>query len=338
MRSAGSPPAHLLIVGSGSVGKRHARNLSEMGAAISVVDPRRDRREELGRETAVTDGFDSLEAALAVGDYHGVVIASPTAFHVDQAAIAVARDLPVLLEKPVATNLRAAQELQVAVEAARATPMLGYTWRWWPALQRVRQLVSTGSIGAVRHVRCVLSAHLADWHPWEPYQDFFMSSQELGGGALLDESHWIDLACWLFGTPDEVFARIERLSALEIDTDDNVDLWLGYRDGPRVWLHLDIHGRPHERSLTIAGERGTIRWSDAPNEVSVGTGVGDWQQEPFRGERNDMFMAVAEEFLEVVNGSKAPSCGIADGIEVMRVIEAARRSQELGRVISLVAP
>jgi predicted dehydrogenase len=68
-----------------------------------------------------------------------------------------------------------------------------------------------------------MAAHLADWHPWERYQDFFMSSKTMGGGAILDESHWLDLMLWFFGTPEKLFAKVDKISDLEIETDDNVD-------------------------------------------------------------------------------------------------------------------
>ena len=317
---------HVLVVGAGSAGQRHARNLAQLGCRISAVDPREDRLAEISREVAVDTGHRHLPEALCNIDVGAVVIASPTAFHVDQALAALDADLPVLLEKPVATDAASAQRLQAAVSTSEAPLLLVYTWRWWPALRHVRALVEDGTVGEIRHVRCTMSAHLADWHPWEPYQEFFMSSRELGGGALLDESHWIDLALWLFGMPQSVFATIDRLSDLEIDADDNVDLLLDYGPIPRVWLHLDLHGRPHERSLTISGANGTIAWSAADNAVRVGRGEADWAEEQFPGERNDMFVGVAEEFLEVIRGDRRPSCTVEDGLAVMEVIDAARHS------------
>ena len=61
-----------------------------------------------------------------------------------------------------------------------------------------------------------------------------MARRELGGGALLDESHWIDLMLWLFGMPASVSGRIDKISELEIDSDDNVDLLFAYNNGPRI--------------------------------------------------------------------------------------------------------
>lgn len=328
--------SHILIVGSGSVGRRHARNLAALGCAISCTDPRADRRAELGKETPTRGAWPDLAAALRADRFDGVVIGSPTAFHVDQAIAALEAGLPVLLEKPVSPGLADALRLERALAAPGRRLLLGYTWRWWPPLRRVRALLAEGAIGRLLNVQFTMAAHLADWHPWEPYQDFFMASRALGGGALLDESHWIDLMLWLLGTPAWVWADIGRISALDIETDDNVDILAGYAAGPRVSLHLDLYGRPHEKSIRFVGEGGTLLWTAAPNRVRLGRGMDpDWTDETFTCERNDMFADVAREFLEVVTGAQPRTCTIADGVAVMRLIEAARQSSQSGSRVRL---
>ncbi len=323
----------VLVVGAGSVGRRHARNLAALGATVSVVDPRADRRDEAAGEVPLRAAHAELDAALA--DAHdAAVIASPTSLHVPQALATLAAGLPTLVEKPLAATLADGERLAAA--AAGGPPvLLGYTWRWWPALRHLRARVHAGDVGEVRHVRCVLSAHLADWHPWERYQDFFMARADLGGGALLDESHWIDLVVWLLGVPTDVTADVARISDLEIDTDDNVDLLLRFPSGARASLHLDVHGRPHERSVTVAGADGTLRWTDAPDAVAHGTGPATWDVRRFDGERNDMFTAVVSELIDVAAGRTVPSCTVADGLAALRVVEAARTSSREGRRVVL---
>ena len=329
---------HVLIVGAGSVGRRHAKNLAAEGCRISAVDPRGDRLRQISKEMRVEGCFETIEQGLHVAarDLQGVVIGSPTAYHVPQCIQALDAGIPVLLEKPVAPDLAATQQLAAAVERCKAPLLLGYTWRWWPPLAQVRSLLTANTIGTVRHVRFVMAAHLADWHPWERYQDFFMAHAEQGGGALLDESHWIDLAVWFFGMPETVSARIERISDLDISSDDNVDMLLGYPRGLRVSLHLDLFARPHERTIRFSGEKGTILWTANPNRVAVAHDAdGTWQETNHTCERNDMFVATAREFLRVARGEVQPSCTIADGERVLRVIEAARASHTTGAVVRL---
>lgn len=329
---------HVLIVGSGSAGKRHARNLSALGCRISAVDPRQDRREEIANEVDLVNVYSSLSYALGTREsLDGVAICSPPLFHVEQGVKSLESGLPVFLEKPVSPGLESCERLVRAVRETEVPLLLGYTWRWWPPLRRVKQILEEEEIiGRVLHVRCNLAAHLADWHPWERYQDFFMASADLGGGALLDESHWTDLMLWLFGMPSGLYANIERISRLEIETDDNVDMLLKFNNGPRVVIHLDLFGRPHQKSIRFVGSEGTLVWTEAPNEIRWSSNpTGGWAREEFDCERNDMFMAAAEEYLSVLRGADPRTCTIEDGLRVIRVIEAARRSHARGKWVML---
>lgn len=326
---------HILIVGAGSIGLRHGRNLTALGARVSGLDPRPDRRAAFAEEFDAPT-FEDLETALEQHGLDGVAVCSPTRFHVEQCLPALERGLPVLLEKPVAKTLAEARTLADALARTGTPLLLGYTWRWWPPLARVRELLAQEVIGAVRLVDFTMSAHLEDWHPGEPLAEFFMSSAELGGGALLDESHWVDLLLWFFGMPDNLSARIEKISDLEITSDDNVDMMINFADGPRVNLHLDLYGRPHRKSIRFIGEGGTILWSETPNRIAVCTEAAEvWREEPFDCERNDMFMAVAAEYLAVLDGGPVKTCGIHDGLGVMTLLEAARQSHATGRRIKL---
>jgi len=181
-----------------------------------------------------------------------------------------------------------------------------------------------------------MSAHLADWHPWEAYQDFFMSSKELGGGALLDESHFVDLMLWFFGMPESVTAKIDKLSGLDIETDDNVDILVKYKGGLRVSIHLDLFGRPHEKYISVTGEGSSIQWSFEPNVIKYSNKIEqNWVKSEFNLERNDMFIEVVKEFLEVLDGKNDISCTLNEGVQVMKILEACRLSSKEDRTVNL---
>jgi len=327
----------ILVVGGGSAGTRHGANLAELGARVSIVDPRSDRREDAReRIPRLESGFESLDAAIAAAEFDAAVVATPTALHVEQSLALIGRALPLLLEKPVAPTLLDAKRLASEADAIGVPVLLGYTYRWWPPFVELRRRLGAGEIGTPRHARFLMSAHLADWHPWERYQDFFMSSAELGGGALLDESHFLDLMLWLFGMPAAITGRVERISELEISSDDNVDVLAAYASGLRVAIHLDLYGRPHERSVTVVGEEGTLQVTIAPNELRRGSTPGEWERVPYVCERNDMFVAVAHEFLELVGGTRTvPSCTTEDGLRVLECVESIRSSSATGRTVEV---
>jgi predicted dehydrogenase len=301
------------------------------------MDPRRDRVQDASAEVKLERSYtDEQSAFMDSALFDGVVIASPPKYHVSQCVTALEKNMPVLLEKPVSPTLSDALVLQDALKGKEHRLILGYSYRWWPPLQEFFRRLQQAKAGKIHHAQFVMSAHLADWHPWERYQDFFMASKDLGGGALLDESHFLDLMVWFFGMPERIFAKVEKLSSLEIETDDNVDMLALYANGLRVSMHLDLYGRPHEKYIVVEGDKGTLRWSFEPNRIQFGGDMEQkWQHSDFQYERNDMFLNTAKEFLTVLDGHNGISCSLQDGINILKIVEACRQSSRSERTVNL---
>lgn len=328
---------NLLIVGLGSVGCRHAQNFLDLGYSVLGVDPSNDKRSYALKKGWVKDAFPTIEGSLdLVADtLAGAVICSPTYFHPSQIVKCAELGLPVLSEKPIGASLEDVSEISSngAIDLDRI--LVGYTWRWWPALIKLKKVIDSGCIGKVHFAQFLISAHLADWHPWEDYREFFMSSKALGGGALLDESHWIDQMIWFFGEPESVFGRSEKVSDLEITSDDAVDALITYAHGPTVSLHLDIYGRPHQKTIQMIGSEGAVYWSEAKNQLCV-TRVNQLEEIfDFSEERNHMFIGVARDFDRLIKGESIDSCSWNDGVRVLRVVEAIRESTQMNTPVSL---
>jgi predicted dehydrogenase len=323
----------VLTLGAGSAGKRHARNFANLGCKVWAFDPRQDRITEAKEQAIIERGFTRLDEALEAGDYSGIAIASPPRFHAEHIQLARERALPVLCEKPLALAETETRALTPHLDHV----LLTYTYRWWPPVIDLRKRIEQGAIGKPLSARFLMSAHLEDWHPWERYQDFFMACASDGGGALLDESHFIDLLLWIFGRPEWVWGDVAHVSTLEIETDDCVELIAGYSNGLRANLHLDLVGRPHAREIVVTGERGTLAWSYEENALRWGREpTGNWERTSYSCERNDMFIGAAREFVAMMKGSgDRPSCTIADGAAALKIADAARQSAREGKRISL---
>jgi predicted dehydrogenase len=154
----------------------------------------------------------------------------------------------------------------------------------------------------------------------------------------LDESHFIDLMLWFFGMPERVYARVERFSDLDIETDDAVDMVAIYPNRFRVTMHLDLFGRPHEKQIVVTGEKGTLQCLFNPDSVRLGRSPEPvWDTETFTVERNHMFKAVAQEFIDMIEGRRLDlTCTITDGVKALEIVDACRESQREGREICLV--
>jgi len=328
---------HILVIGVGSVGKRHLLNLKNMNCKLSGMDPNSERLREVSTEVSLVFQFTSLEQIEKYWhEFDGVIVCSPPKFHKEQCIISAQKNIPILLEKPLTKDLEEGMELYNALNKLNGKLLLGYTYRWWRPLIEFRKKIQNGEIGKPLHAKFFMSAHLADWHPWERYQDFFMASKELGGGALLDESHFIDLMIWIFGVPESIYASVEKISNLDIETDDNVDMVIKYENGLRITIHLDLYGRPHEKYISVVGDNGTLEWSFDPNQIRYSKDIGNnWEEQNFNLERNDMFIDVAKEFIKVIDGNPINKCTIDEGIDVMHVIDACRISSDKGRAVTI---
>jgi predicted dehydrogenase len=103
----------------------------------------------------------------------------------------------------------------------------------------------------------------------------------------------------------------------------------------RVIIHLDLYGRPHEKSIRFVGEGGTLVWTAEPNKIKVSLSSEQiWEEEIFDCVRNDMFVSVAQEFINLINGDlDGLTCHLKDGLSVMKIIEIIRTSSKEGRIV-----
>lgn len=363
----------ILVIGAGSIGKRHLGNLIACGVReFTVVDPREDRRGEAAvRARAAWETLPEPERgdppcltlltsseAAARSSYDAVVIATPPSAHLEALGEAIARRIPVFCEKPLARDADdwgALRALACDAERAGIVTMVGYNYRFLPHLQRVRRLLAEGAVGTILSVRGTFSEHLREWHPWEGL-NFYMSSRALGGGALLDESHLIDLCRWLFGEIIEVSGYNATLSSLGrepgFETDDLAELVVRFASGAVGSLHMDLYGRYHQKRLEVIGEDGTLFWHfDNTDLASCGIELWKGRRERVSAdvtrrvpeqviasdgtERNAMYLEEARYFLGAIKAGRhlrddVPD--LRDGLKTLAVARAARRAAGSRRI------
>jgi predicted dehydrogenase len=328
---------HLLVIGAGSIGKRHLRNLDGLGVSrLSVVDVRPDRLEEAREAVPGVTTFADLDAALDQPDLSAAVVCSSTSTHTAVATKLVRRGLNVLMEKPLAHSGEGLDELQRELDARGLWMMVAYSLRYHPGIRLMRDLLQEGVLGRVLSVRAECGQYLPDWHPWEDYRSWYMAHEDRGGGALLDLSHEIDYLRWFFGEVDGLSALVTKVSDLEIDTDDLSELTLRFRSGVVANVHLDLLQRTYRRTFTIIGAEGTLHWDYTANRVQYFTAAsGEWTTRDYEFDKNEYFLAEVRSFLSCLRGEGRPLVDFADGRKTLEVVLAAKRSSRERRWLAL---
>jgi len=328
-----------LVVGLGSIGRRHARNWAALGLGPLAVCRQlgAPQPEALGVEARE---FDDLEAAL--DDRPDVVlVTNPTSMHVETVCTALQAGAHVLVEKPLGHTLDGVAETLDHARQGRRQLMVGYNLRFHPGLVRLRELVRQNAIGRIVSARAEVGEYLPDWHPWEDYRRGSDARRDLGGGPVLTFSHELDALCWILGAPSRVTALATHASALETDTEDVAELVLQFADGPLASVHVDFVRRPPRRCLELVGEQGILRWEYEEGRVlQYGPSTRQWRVEETdrRFERNDMYLAELRHFVRCARGElERPLVDGEQGAAVLAIALAAVRASTMGQTIDLQA-
>lgn len=320
----------IVVVGCGSIGTRHLRNLQTVkGTELVGVDSREDRRREVQDRFGIPTHA-SLARALEERA-EAVFVTTPPAAHIPLALEAVRAGCHLFVEKPLSHTLDGVDELVREVEARGLVGFVGSNWKFHPSFQKMKMLLEKGAIGRVTSARCQFGQYLPDWHPWEDYRETYSARCDLGGGILLD-SHEFDYMTWFLGPVQSLACMADRVSALEIDTEDTAAVMLRFASGAIGEMHLDYTQRAYQRNFEFFGEEGTIRWDIRERAVKLfeaGRG-GTWTifDEPTAYDLNCMYVDEASHFLACIQRRLKPMTDLKQGRVVLELILAAKRSTD----------
>jgi predicted dehydrogenase len=268
------------------------------------------------------------------------IIASPAPFHLGAAAALADQGTHLLIEKPLAASTDGVEAFLNNCVKNNVLVQVGYNLRFLETLQKFRDVLKTGCIGKVQSVRSEIGQYLPGWRPGKDYRQTVSAQRKLGGGVLLELSHELDFLRWTFGEVDWVSSWSGQLGALNIDVEDCAHLNLGFASGVVGNVCMDFLRHDTTRCCTAIAEAGTLRWDAVAGDVSLfSAGTNEWQTLlEKRPDRDASYREQIKLFLAAIpSGKVSPYAATgADGLAVLRLIEAARKSIESsGQVTSI---
>lgn len=326
----------ILVIGCGSIGKRHIRNLKVINAGeVIAFDVKTEQRLQVEREYGVKS-YDKLDEALAQKP-DVALVCTPTSLHITSAIASAKAGCHLFVEKPLSHNLEGVDELVEIVAQKNLITLVGCNMRFHPGVARIKELINKKSIGKVLCARVQAGHYLPDWHPWEDYRKGYSANKSLGGGVILDGIHEIDYISWLLGEVEEVFCFSGKFSSLEIDTEDMAEMLLRFNSGAIAEVHLDYIQRAYGRSCQLIGEEGTILWDFNEKQVKLYS-VRDKKWHVFAENNYDinrMYMDEMKYFIHCVQRKEKAMSDVVEGKKILEVTLAAKESAKYGKLMNL---
>jgi len=327
----------VLVVGCGSIGRRHVANLLRLGQQqVLLMDHAATALERASREFGLS-GVGTLEEGLAWSP-ETVIVATPTADHVQTALAAARCGCHLFIEKPLADTLEGTDALIRLAQERQLITLIGCNMRFHPGPRLVRQALNDGTLGTPLGARLEVGSFLPSWRPGTDYHTSYSAQKDQGGGCLLDGIHELDIACWLFGFPQELFAMTREGNSLRIETEELAEVVLRYPSDLVVSVHVDYVQRWRQRRCEVIAQRGTVVWESRTGQVQV-MGTDERAPRPLDYptdyESNQMYVEELRHFLRCLDGREQPCADISWAARVTRVVLAAKASAQTREPVAL---
>jgi predicted dehydrogenase len=316
----------IAILGCGSIGRRHARNLVALGQTDLVLfDPDPAAR-------AILEGVPSTCFVDTVEEVwwsrpQVVFVTSPPHLHVALSLEAARHGCHVFIEKPLSNSLDWVDELSAEIEKRGLVSIVGCNMRFHPGPSRVKALLDERTIGRVVSARIHTGSYLPEWRPGTDYRRSYSASEAMGGGAILDCIHEIDLALWYFGPGRLLAAASTPAETIGLDVEGVAEILIRHESGVLSSVHLNFVQRDYRRSCLVVGSEGTIEWdwqAGSVRRLAPGEEPCRWLL-PSDWVVNDMYVSELRHFLECVAERRATANPVGRAIEAMNLALEAKR-------------
>lgn len=325
----------IFILGAGGMGQRHAKAFAQTGRCeVYCFDENPAAVERIKAGISVAGVLTNI-GDIPKGLVTGAVIATPTNTHLDYAKWCVDNAIPFMVEKPIATSDTGWEELITLCKAGNILSGVAFPRRSSFAIRRIKEKIDQGALGELKMIRCNFSQDFRKYRP--DYQSTYYAKLSTGGGAIMDAlSHHINLACYFGGTVQSVSAFYDRLIFEGVEAEDCALINLRFRNGILASINGNQFQKPNEDFIELIGTAGNIKYERLAGKLSSNSSDSvAWQEEDVDGDWSEIVQAQACGFLDAIAGNGTLKTSLEEGLHHLRIVLAARLSQEKGNVIEV---
>jgi len=320
------------IVGFGSIGQRHFQILKKLRPSIEIILIRSGIGKKNINENLANGVFKNINDIDIKID--AAIISSPAPFHLKQAEIFIKKKIPVLIEKPLSNDLHNIQNFKLLCKKMNALVLVGYNLRYSKSLNFFNKLVLSLKVGKPLSATIRCTSYLPNWRPKQNYINTISVSAKLGGGVLLELSHELDYANWIFGNFNQIHSRISY-KKLKTNVEDCAYVNLISKKNLPVSIYLDFFNKKIERICKLDGSQGTLTWNGIEDYVTIEKKNGKFKKWKFNYDRNSTYKYQLSHFINCIEQKTTPKVSLQNGIDALKLVLMAKKSNRNKKIINL---
>lgn len=241
----------ILIIGLGSIGKKHVVTLKSILKKVDIIALRSSKNAK--KIPGITNVYSYKEIENILIDF--AIVSNPTYNHLETINNLIKFKVPLFIEKPLNSSLDI-EDLIDVINSKKIYTYVACNLRFLDCIRFVKEKLSKDLIDQINEVNVYCGSYLPDWRPNIDFRQTYSTNLKLGGGVHLDLIHELDYIYWFFGVPKEVFRRFKNQSSLKISTYDYANYLLDY-ERFSANIVLNYYRKDSKRSLELVFENET---------------------------------------------------------------------------------
>ena len=321
----------ILVIGSGSIGQRHIKNLKSLGIKdIQVFDSNKKLLKLVEKKFDIKVqnklNFDQIDCTL---------ICTPPNSHIKLAKLALENNSNVFIEKPLSNSLKNINIISKIAKKKSLEIFVGYVFRFDKGLIKINEILKKNGIGDIVSFDAYEGWHLSNWRPWQKFEKSYTSSKRMGGGIILDGSHELNYLQWMGGQIDYVFSFYQKIPKMNVETEGISEILTQFNSKVIGRIHLDFINPKYNRHCEILGNKGSINWSYEDLSFDIQKINGKKRSVKYETDPNKMYIDEMKHVINCINNKESNRISLEDAKKTLEISLSIKKSGMQKKVIKI---
>ena len=340
----------ILLIGLGSIGQRHLRNIKKINPNTEIYALRKLRRgfilnnsnQIVGKNIIKKYDIKEIRTIKEIKKINldAVFINTPSSLHLKYFQTFLNQKLHIFIEKPLTDKSHKAKIFINQINHKyKQKIMIGHQLRFNECLIKIKSILKKGTLGKICGANIYHGENLNNFHIYEKYNNIYASKKKLGGGVILSQIHEIDYCLYLFGSPSSLYASGGQRSDLKIDVEDYANIVFNFnndKDPFSVNITLDYLQNPKKRELLIVGSKGSLEWDYYKDTININYYNGSNESFIYKlKDRNELFMRELKYFFKSIENDTDIRSDFTNAYKCLQIVEKIKHSIKSNKVINL---